>query len=63
MKPDEQRMFDRYRDDEEPDEFVPLHCKSCGSTDVRWRLQGDKWTMFSMQPGILHVCDTSEDFE
>ena len=41
----------------------PLHCKACGSTDVRWRLQGGEWTMFSMRPGILHVCDTSEDFE
>lgn len=44
-------------------ERPPLRCKSCGSTDVRWRLQGGERTMFSMQPGILHVCDTSEDFE
>ena len=44
-------------------ERLPLRCKTCGSTDVRWRLQGGEWTMFSMQPGILHVCDTNEDFE
>lgn len=45
------------------DQRLPLHCKTCGSTDVRWRLQGGTWTLFSTQPGVLHVCDTNEDFE
>ena len=31
-------------------------CKRCGSTDVRWRHNGGKWTLFSLQPGVLHLC-------
>ncbi len=36
-------------------------CNRCGSTDVRWRQQGGKWVMFSMQPGVEHVCELSGD--
>lgn len=36
-------------------------CNRCGSTDVRWRQQGGKWVMFSLQPGVEHVCELSAD--
>ena len=36
-------------------------CSRCGSTDVRWRQQGGKWVMFSLQPGVEHVCELSAD--
>jgi len=35
-------------------------CKFCGSTDVRWRHNGGKWTLFSLTPGVLHVCPISD---
>jgi hypothetical protein len=41
-------------------------CKACGSTDVRWRQQGGRWVLFSLQPGVEHRCDPdafSDDFE
>lgn len=39
-------------------------CRNCGSTDVRWRMQGGQWTLFSLQPGFEHRCgmdDFNED--
>lgn len=36
-------------------------CNRCGSTDVRWRQQGGKWVLFSLQPGVEHVCELSGD--
>lgn len=45
----------------EESELRPLRCKACGSTDVRWRQQGGKWVMFSLQPGVEHVCELSAD--
>lgn len=54
-------------DDEDEDvDFVPLRCKTCGSTDVRWRMQGGNWQLFSLQPGVLHKCnadDLAKDFD
>lgn len=50
-------------DDEDGDEdvdFVPLRCKTCGSTEVRWRQQGGQWVLFSLQPGVLHECDADD---
>ncbi len=39
-------------------------CNRCGSTDVRWRQQGGKWVLFSLQPGVEHVCElNSDDFD
>ena len=39
-------------------------CRRCGSTDVRWRQQGGKWVLFSLQPGVEHVCElNSDDFD
>lgn len=38
-------------------------CKRCGSTDVRWRQQGGKWVLFSLQPGVEHRCPIQDDFE
>lgn len=42
-------------------------CNRCGSTDVRWRQQGGKWVMFSLQPGVLHQCPgraaSADEFE
>ncbi len=32
------------------------HCHRCGSTDVRWRQQGGRWVLFSLQPGVEHAC-------
>ena len=43
------------------DEHENLRCKFCGSTDVRWRQQGGKWVLFSLTPGVLHVCPLSDD--
>lgn len=44
---------------------APAHraprCNRCGSTDVRWRQQGGKWVLFSMKPGVEHVCELSGD--
>lgn len=45
-----------YCRDEDPDDQEELRCKRCGSTDVRWRHQAGKWTLFSLQPGVLHLC-------
>lgn len=59
--------FDSYDDDDPThEERPPLKCKRCGSTDVRWRMQGGAWTLFSLQPGVLHKCanpSASEDFK
>jgi len=41
-------------------------CKRCGSMDVRWRQQGGRWVLFSLEPGKLHQCgriSASEDFK
>jgi hypothetical protein len=35
-------------------------CRNCGSTDVRWRVQGGRWVLFSMQPGFEHRCGMDE---
>lgn len=42
-----------HRRDPEPRE---TKCNRCGSTDVRWRQQGGKWVLFSLQPGVEHRC-------
>jgi hypothetical protein len=34
-------------------------CRHCGSTDVRWRQQGERWVLFSLTPGVEHVCRVS----
>lgn len=40
-----------------------LRCKRCDSTDVRWRQQSGKWVLFSLKPGVEHVCAAPpEDF-
>ena len=43
------------------DEHENLRCKKCGSTDVRWRQQGGKWVLFSLQPGVVHTCELKAD--
>jgi hypothetical protein len=53
-------MFDRYDTDEKPGDYEP-HCKRCGATDVRWRRQTDKWVLFSLKPGVEHVCELDTD--
>jgi hypothetical protein len=45
--------------DDEPDERGP-RCRTCGSTEVRWRQQGGTWTLFSLTPGVLHDCDPED---
>jgi hypothetical protein len=50
--------FNDWEGQAEPDE---LRCKSCGSTDVRWRQQGGKWVLFSSTPGVQHVCPNTGD--
>ena len=56
------------RDEDEDDAGMPrvLRCKRCGSTDVRWRQQGGRWVLFSLQPGVEHKCGrtaSADDFE
>jgi hypothetical protein len=46
--------WDLEEDEREP-RNVP-RCRSCGSTDVRWRQQTGKWVLFSLQPGVEHSC-------
>lgn len=36
-------------------------CNRCGSTDVRWRQQGGRWVLFSLQPGVEHRCAPTTD--
>jgi hypothetical protein len=57
--------FDSYDEDAEWGGRQPSQprCKKCGSTDVRWRQQGGKWVLFSMQPGVIHNCDVTGDFD
>ena len=58
-----------YEDAEEQggDDLHPqAHCRACGSTDVRWRQQGGKLVLFSLQPGVEHQCsaeDLTKDFD
>jgi len=57
-RPYETRRQERYHyRDPEP------HCNRCHSTDVRWRQQGGKWVLFSLQPGVLHVCPIPDEFD
>lgn len=37
-------------------------CNRCGSEQVRWRQQTGKWVLFSLQPGVEHVCELKDDF-
>lgn len=36
-------------------------CNRCGSTEVRWRQQTGKWVLFSLQPGVPHTCQPTDD--
>ena len=38
-----------------------VRCNRCGSAEVRWRQQGGKWVLFSLKPGVEHVCELSGD--
>jgi hypothetical protein len=49
-------------DDEDPEPRAPK-CNRCGSTQVRWRQQGGKWVLFSLKPGIEHVCPVVDEFD
>lgn len=63
--------FDDHEDDivygrRHDDEPRQPRCRTCGSTDVRWRQQGGKWVLFSLQPGVEHACaadDLAKDFD
>lgn len=58
-------FLDNFDDSDEQSESrnVP-RCKHCGSIDVRWRQQGGRWVLFSMRPGVEHVCQpNADDFE
>lgn len=52
------RFLDTFDDQEDDEAAEPrvLRCKRCGSTDVRWRMQGGRWTLFSLRPGVEHAC-------
>lgn len=54
--------FDRYDADEQTEPKEP-ECKNCGSTEVRWRQQGGRWVLFSLQPGVTHTCPVADEFE
>lgn len=56
--------YDQDFDDE--DRRPAPRCRTCGSTDVRWRQQGGRWVLFSMQSGVVHQCaadDLADGFE
>jgi hypothetical protein len=71
--------YDDWEDGDEGEEFggrqpgsswTPKapRCKRCGSTAVRWRHQGGRWVLFTLQPGVVHNCQqrgpaTADDFE
>jgi len=59
--------FDPYdRDEDEEPVKRQAKCNRCGSTEVRWRVQTGKWTLFSLQPGVLHRCprpSAQDDFK
>jgi hypothetical protein len=55
------RAMEEQEQEDEPQR--ELRCKSCGSTDVRWRQQGGKWVLFSSKPGVEHVCSNAEGFD
>ena len=48
---------------DEDDEPHAPKCNRCGSTDVRWRQQGGRWVLFSLQPGKEHVCPVKDEFD
>ncbi len=56
-------------DDDEMDEGLTVgtgpKCKRCGATDVRWRQQGGRWVLFSLTPGVEHMClpVSGDDFD
>jgi hypothetical protein len=55
--------YDSYYDELEEEAREPA-CRHCGSTEVRWRQQTGRWVLFSMQPGVEHVCEIDDsDFE
>ena len=51
-------IFDDTEDEDQ--ESRQPRCNRCGSTDVRWRIQTGKWTLFSLEPGKLHVCELDD---
>lgn len=55
--------YDYDPSDLDRDEPRPPRCKFCGSTDVRWRMQTGKWTLFDSKPGVLHTCPIKDDFD
>lgn len=59
------RLFDEY-DDDDPADRDQVRCKRCDSEDVRWRQQGGRWVLFSLQPGVVHRCPVprvTDEFE
>lgn len=59
--------FDYELAQEQGDEPRQVRCNRCGSTDVRWRQQGGRWVLFSLQPGVEHACParsaSADEFE
>lgn len=55
------KLFDSRQEPDEDDKRPT--CNRCGSTAVRWRHQGGRWVLFSLRPGVEHVCDVSADFD
>lgn len=50
-------------DERDSDAYDKLCCHRCGSTEVRWRQQGGRWVLFSLQPGVEHRCPIIDGFE
>lgn len=50
----------QWREHREPRDKREAKCRNCGSTDVRWRMQGGRWTLFSLTPGFEHRCGMDE---
>lgn len=58
-------LFDRMLEEDDIEPMSPK-CRRCGSSDVRWRQQGGRWVLFSLTPGVEHVCkssDLADDFD
>lgn len=47
--------FDALQEPDDEEEKRPS-CNRCGSRAVRWRQQGGRWVLFSLQPGVVHSC-------
>lgn len=63
MNPQLDPLFDPMQEPEDREDQKAPSCNRCGSRAVRWRQQGGAWVLFSLQAGVEHACDFSNDFD